>query len=845
MLKLRRRSRPTVNPGLSRQLVRRVLQVDADLRAKHLEAWLPGRPALQNEVLEIASRVTELFLTAPSDPAQLVAYLEEQCNQDPVVVRDELVYRLRRREPKQYPASAYHREEKLDQGSFGTVWRARNAETGVECALKLFPQLPSLGIGIVVDEAEAQARLSNKDKPHPNIVAVHGYGWLERTPFIAMELVRGGSLKARLSQGRMALAESARLVRDLARAAGYAHEQGIVHRDVKPGNVLLTPEGIGKLTDFGLAQEIVPEVGAILPTETGHIRGTLPYLAPEQVPGSLVEIGRATDVHGLGLLLYSCMTGQAPFDSNQGPQVYRQIAREYPLPHASLAGMPLLQTDPNAARVRDLETIYLQAVRKRPADRYPTAYALAEDLDNWLNERPIRARRPGLRDWSRRYPRRARSAVFSFLLLALVFAGAAWIVRGIATEKQQRANQATAIDGALRVVYEAIREDRFPAAEASLQQATGRLGDNAEEGLRTQVLLAERHLNAAIELDALRQERAVLSEVPKPSVSLVLRKYQSLFASLGCDPSEERAVERIANSPISRTLLLALDDWGTHEPDQSLRRRLWQVAREADPDPGWSDHFRDPTVRENPARLAALAAAVPPERLSIAQLTALVDTLPWDDPTALRLLRSAEERYSQDFWVNFALGRALDSRGIPGFAPNRDRRREALAYFRAALTARPESLAAMVLTCKQYLRDGDAPGVERMVGRIERLQRESWLKNVFLARVAQKRMKEAQALAHLEAAQKSRRLWVRLTFCSSRGTWPRRKSSPGKLWRKCRRTSRPWTSWPALCFAAADCSTRNESTNESTRRSRSGPMGRCVWGLFACCAARSNWPPRR
>jgi serine/threonine-protein kinase len=205
------------------------------------------------------------------------------------------------------------------------------------------------------------------------------------------------------------------LIAKVARTVHYAHEHGILHRDIKPGNILLDAKGEPHLTDFGLARLLETESSV---TQTLDVLGTPSYMAPEQAVGNNAAVSSATDVYGLGAVLYQLLTGQPPF---AGGTTYETIKL-------------LLDTEPRQPRLlnpkidRDLSTICLKCLEKDPKRRYPSALALAEDLERWLKHEPIQARHTGVfargRKWVQRNP---TSALLAASLIALA-AAAGWIV---------------------------------------------------------------------------------------------------------------------------------------------------------------------------------------------------------------------------------------------------------------------------------------------------------------------------------------------------------------------------------------------------------------------------------
>jgi serine/threonine protein kinase/dipeptidyl aminopeptidase/acylaminoacyl peptidase len=253
-------------------------------------------------------------------------------------------------------------------------------------------------------EAEAIARLR-----HPNIVQIYDVGRHGAHPYMVLEYVEGGSLARKLAGTPLPARQAAQLVETLAQAVHSAHERGIIHRDLTPGNVLLTADGAPKITDFGLAKLLVG--GGEAQTETGAILGTASYMAPEQAAGKIKAIGLATDVYALGTMLYEMLTGRPPFRAETTLETLRQVQAVEPVPPSRL--QPKLP--------RDLATICLKCLEKESSKRYPSALALAEDLRRFLAGQSILARPVGnpekLWRWCRRKPLVAGLSAFVILLL--------------------------------------------------------------------------------------------------------------------------------------------------------------------------------------------------------------------------------------------------------------------------------------------------------------------------------------------------------------------------------------------------------------------------------------------
>jgi eukaryotic-like serine/threonine-protein kinase len=305
--------------------------------------------------------------------------------------------------------------EEVGRGGMGVVFKATAKQLHRFVALKMILAGDLAGPEAVArfqSEAEAVARLQ-----HPHVVQIFRIGEHKGRPFLEMEYIDGGSLAAQLQGRPWNPARATRLIESLAQAVHHAHCRGIVHRDLKPANVLLTADGLPKISDFGLAKSLAADGGL---TRTDSIIGSPSYMAPEQAAGPAQRVGPAADVYSLGAILYELLTGRPPFRAATVLDTLEQVRSADPAPPSRLQpGLPL-----------DLETIVLKCLEKDPARRYSGADALAADLYRFRAREPIAARPVGsfgrAVKWARRRPMIAGLATVSAVLILLLILVLAW-----------------------------------------------------------------------------------------------------------------------------------------------------------------------------------------------------------------------------------------------------------------------------------------------------------------------------------------------------------------------------------------------------------------------------------
>jgi WD40 repeat protein/serine/threonine protein kinase len=421
-----------------------------------LDAQCPTREALVAFARgESPAEAGETIARHLDECSACLAILNDMNDQD-----DPFLAELRRPVPPELFSAASDRPQTADyeivaelgRGGMSVVYQARQRGLNRLVALKRIRDGACAGAEQrqrFRTEAEAIARLQ-----HPNIVQIFDVREEGGSPYFSLEFMDGGNLAAKLGGAPQPARTAAQLVATLARAMQAAHALGIIHRDLKPANVLLarsdprtgirlgSPEEAGtyeyyqpKISDFGLAKLLTGMHG--VETQSGAIIGTPSYMAPEQAQGKAKEVGPATDIYALGAILYELFTGRPPFRAETPLETLHQVPAVEPVPPSRL--QPKLP--------RDLETITLKCLAKEPARRYPTAGALADDLQRWLEGRPIQARRVGVFErswrWCRRNPKLASAIGMASASLVLgTLVSTLFAVRALA--EARRADQEAA-----------------------------------------------------------------------------------------------------------------------------------------------------------------------------------------------------------------------------------------------------------------------------------------------------------------------------------------------------------------------------------------------------------------
>jgi serine/threonine protein kinase/tetratricopeptide (TPR) repeat protein len=307
----------------------------------------------------------------------------------------------------------YELLEEVGRGGQGVVFRAHQKSLNRTVALKI------IGLGQWAADAhlkrfrlEAEAAASLE---HPGIVPIYEVAEREGSCYFSMKFIEGGQLDAVLKRQPITIRKAVELIAKVARTVHYAHEHGILHRDIKPGNILLDAKGEPHLTDFGLARLVESDSSV---TQTKDVLGTPSYMAPEQAVGNNSVLSSATDVYSLGAVLYQLLTSHPPFAGGTTYETIKLLLDNEPRPPRTL----------NPKIDRDLSTICLKCLEKDPQRRYSSALALTEDLERWLRHEPILARHIGIASRSKKWVQRNPTRALLAASLVALAAAAGWII---------------------------------------------------------------------------------------------------------------------------------------------------------------------------------------------------------------------------------------------------------------------------------------------------------------------------------------------------------------------------------------------------------------------------------
>ena len=529
-------------------------------------------------------QLAEIFEHARElEPDARSVYLEQACGDEPGL-RDQVIALLVRHdrggvlddpirptdvapEPIPEQIGRFRVIERLGRGGMGVVYRAEQDQPRREVALKM------MHAGLVSPELRRRFEFETSvlaRLQHPNIAHIYEVATeVERSdarPFFVMELVNGVALDRFIAQESPPVEARLRLFVAICNGVQHAHQKGVIHRDLKPGNILVTPDGSPKILDFGVARATNADMQITLNTTPGQLVGTLAYMSPEQVSMSSETLDTRSDVYALGVILYELLAGQLPYDLGAGgiASAVRVIEEVEP---------PALTTFSRNLR-GDLETIVHKALQKRPEDRYQSASDLAADIQRYLASEPILARPATAWYQFSRFARRHRGFVTGVIgvVLALILGGAgmAWQASRASAEARTRQEVADFLREMLTSIDPAKTAGKALTVRELLDDAADRLDERfgRVRGVRgelhhtvgsTYYLLgayadAERHLRSAV---------ADLEAVAGPRANATLQAMSSLGIALS-DVDKLEEAEAVLREAIRRS----------DEPDDLMTDRI-------------------------------------------------------------------------------------------------------------------------------------------------------------------------------------------------------------------------------------------------------------------------------
>jgi serine/threonine protein kinase/Flp pilus assembly protein TadD len=604
--------------------------------------------------------------------------------------------------------------QQIGEGGMGTVFMAEQTHpVRRKVALKVIkPGMDSRNV-IARFEAERQA-LAMMD--HVNIARVFDAGATQSgRPYFVMELVHGVPITKYCDDNCLTPRERLELFVLVCQAIQHAHQKGIIHRDVKPSNVMVTlydGKPVPKVIDFGVAKATEQKLTErTLFTQYGTMVGTLEYMSPEQAEMSALGVDTRSDIYSLGVLLYELLTGSTPLSHKRVKEAaYAEILRmikeeEPPRPStrlsdsgealASISAQRHMEPDKLTKLVRgELDWIVMKSLEKDRGRRYETASAFAADVQRYLHDEPVLACPPS--GWYRfgKFARRNKAVLvvagLALCFLVLLGGGVGWVVRDQAARELAINEVVTRL---LQQADELQEEGNWLAALAVVKRAEVALtGNTAGAALERRVREQLANLLLVQRLDEIRLRRSQGIDYQSDNETAD-REYAATFREHGIDVEKlstaQAAVAIRSRAGVTVALAGALDDWAyvrRCRADKAGDAALTEVALAADPDP-FRRRLREAVIRGEWNALEQLAAAEdllrqPPTSLLL--LGAHVQKVGLDP--GLRVLRKAQQEYPSDFWISYYLGQVL-------LANNVDRH-EAISCLRAAVAIRPQSSAA-------------------------------------------------------------------------------------------------------------------------------------------------------
>jgi tetratricopeptide (TPR) repeat protein len=588
-------------------------------------------------------------------------------------------------------------------------------------------------------EAERQA-VAMMD--HPNIAKVLDAGTTDSgRPYFAMELVKGVPITKYCDEKHLPLRARLELFVQVCQAVQHAHQKGIIHRDIKPNNVLVAEydnQAVPKVIDFGVAKATAQKLTErTMFTEFGQVLGTIEYMSPEQAKLNQLDIDTRSDIYSLGVLLYELLAGSTPFEGKRlhaaaFDEMLRIIREEEPpKPSTRISDIDTLpsiavnrHTEPArlSKDVRgELDWIVMKALEKDRNRRYETASGFAGDIEHFLRDESVEAGPPSAAYRFRKFAKRNRATLAAGALLALsmlvalggIASGVGWAVRDRTAREEQLAQERLArqakVSAQLELILDEVarlqQAEKWSEALVSVRRAEPALATGeASRDIQERARQALADLQLVHQLEDIRAHSGTVW-VTQGLLGLAAQadqEYANTFRKAGIEidslPVSEAARRISARRAIAAALLPALHDWlavrsmsknaevRSMDKDEPSIRRLIDVLHAADPD-AWRQRVRDAMGRKDQSALANLVTSEDLDRQPAATLTLLYSAL-WASgklPEQKLVLQRAQWKYPADYWINLRLGTDLI------WSESRNDARDGIGFMRAAVALRPQS----------------------------------------------------------------------------------------------------------------------------------------------------------
>jgi serine/threonine protein kinase len=578
--------------------------------------------------------------------------------------------------------------QQIGEGGMGVVWMAEQSQpVQRKVALKVIkPGMDSRQV-VARFEAERQA-LAIMD--HVNIARVFDGGATESgRPYFVMELVHGVPITEYCDDSHLTPRDRLELFVPVCQAIQHAHQKGIIHRDIKPSNVMVTlydGKPVPKVIDFGVAKATEQKLTErTLFTQYGTMVGTLEYMSPEQAEMSALGVDTRSDIYSLGVLLYELLTGSTPLTHRRMKEAaYAEILRmikeeEPPRPSTRLSDSGEALASISAHRHTEpakltkllrgeLDWIVMKTLEKDRNRRYETAKDFAADVQRYLNDEPVQACPPSAGYRLRKFARRNKGglAVAAMVLFFLVLLGSSvgWAVRDrVARQRDAEGKAVEALEAAEPRLREAQPGD--PALVAAALRLEALLDSDClgpEVGQRAEQL--RRDVRMLAELDAIRLRQAESKDGDLFDSAGAEKSYAAAFSAYGLDMAAmepAQAAAQVRSAAIREALVVGLDTWMQVKPAADARRAWLKAVADGADDSAWRRAFREAALAGDTKKLQTLAgqAQALGQRPAVLAWLGSVLAAAGLRSEAESMLRQAQQRYPEDFWINYNLGHFL------------------------------------------------------------------------------------------------------------------------------------------------------------------------------------------